>query len=113
MELAIAASRLRARMCSEADDPGHGVTVSQIAMMRRLFVCGSMTVSQLADAEHVSQQAISQRLDLLAPTGYLSLAADETDRRRKFVTLTVVLYGLPHDRRCARRRVSRRRASGY
>lgn len=88
VELAVAVSRLRARMRSEAGDPGHGVTVSQIAMMRRLAACGSMTVSQLADAEHVSQQAISQRLDLLAPTGYLSLAPDETDRRRKLVTLT-------------------------
>lgn len=88
MGLAVAVSRLRARMRSEAGDPGQGITVSQVAMMRRLIERGPMTASQLAATEHVSQQAISQRLELLAPTGYLVLAPDEADRRRKLVSVT-------------------------
>lgn len=88
VELAVAVSRLRARMRTEAGEPGRGITVSQVAMMRRLVECGPMTASQLASTEHVSQQAIAQRLDLFKPTGYLALAPDPDDRRRKLVSIT-------------------------
>ena len=72
MELAIAVSRLQARMKHEA-----GIAER-----------GELSVSTLAAYEHVSQQAITQRLELLRSTGYVTQHADSKDRRRRLVGLT-------------------------
>lgn len=88
VELAVAISRLRARMREEADEASHGITVSQFAMLRRLADRGPMSAAQLAATEHVTQQAIAQRLDLLRPTGYVAVTPDPADRRRKLVSIT-------------------------
>lgn len=86
--LAVATSRLRARIRTESGGPGEGVTVSQVAMMRRLVERGPMSASELAASEHVSQQAIAQRLELLRPMDYLELSPDPDDHRRKLVSIT-------------------------
>ena len=49
---------------------------------------GELSVSTLAAYEHVSQQAITQRLELLRSTGYVTQHADSKDRRRRLVGLT-------------------------
>jgi DNA-binding MarR family transcriptional regulator len=57
-------------------------------MLHRLVEGGPMTASALTASEHVSQQAVAQRLDLLRPTGYVAFAPDPADRRRKLVSIT-------------------------
>ena len=88
MELAIAVSRLQARMRHEAGIAERGITASQLAMLKRLDAEGELSVSTLAACEHVSQQAITQRLELLRPTGYVVQHADPNDRRRRLIGLT-------------------------
>ena len=88
MELAIAVSRLQARMKHEAGIAERGITASQLAMLKRLDTEGELSVSTLAAYEHVSQQAITQRLELLRSTGYVTQHADSKDRRRRLVGLT-------------------------
>ena len=88
MELAIAVSRLQARMKHEAGIVERGITASQLAMLKRLDTEGELSVSTLAAYEHVSQQAITQRLELLRSTGYVTQHADSKDRRRRLVGLT-------------------------
>ena len=68
MELAIAVSRLQARMKHEAGIAERGITASQLAMLKRLDTEGELSVSTLAAYEHVSQQAITQRLRLVGLT---------------------------------------------
>ena len=88
IELAVAMSRLRARIRTESGGPGEGITVSQVAMMRRLVERGPMSASDLAASEHVSQQAVAQRIEMLRPMDVLVLSPDPNDRRRKLVSLT-------------------------
>lgn len=88
MELAIAVSRLQARMKHEAGIAERGITASQLTMLKRLDTEGELSVSTLAAYEHVSQQAITQRLELLRSTGYVTQHADSKDRRRRLVGLT-------------------------
>lgn len=88
VELAVAMSRLRARIRTESGGPGEGITVSQVAMMRRLVERGPMSASDLAASEHVSQQAVAQRIEMLRPMDVLVLSPDPNDRRRKLVSLT-------------------------
>ncbi len=49
---------------------------------------GRTVGTTLAAYEHVSQQAITQRLELLRSTGYVTQHADSKDRRRRLVGLT-------------------------
>ena len=88
IRLAVAVNRVRSRMREEAGEGDRGITVSSIAMLQRLAETDAMSASTLAAREHVTQQAIAQRLDLLKPTGYIAIAPDPTDRRRKLVTIT-------------------------
>lgn len=88
VELAVAVTRIRSRLREEAGEADRGITVSSLAMLQQLVERGPMSASDLASSEHVSQQAIAQRLDLLKPTGYVALEADPADRRRKLVRLT-------------------------
>lgn len=88
LRLAVAVDRLNARLRKEAGEADKGMTLSQIAMLRRLEDKGPLSVSALAAAEHVSQQAITQRLALFDPTGYVACEPDPSDRRRKLIGIT-------------------------
>lgn len=90
----LALGRLQARIKQEGGSPAEGLTPSQLAMLQRLRDTGGLSVTQLAAAEHVSQQAITQRLALLAPTGYVLVGRDAHDGRRKVVTITEAGEGL-------------------
>ena len=87
-QLNVALSRVQARIRQDGGTSGEGLTPSQVAMLERLAERGSLSVTQLAEAEHVSQQAITQRLALLRPTGFVQAEADPGDARRKLVTIT-------------------------
>lgn len=84
----LALGRLQARIKQEGGLPAEGITPSQLATLQRLRDAEGLSVTQLAAAEHVSQQAITQRLALLEPTGYVSVGRDAHDGRRKVVTIT-------------------------
>jgi len=88
VRLAVSISRVQARMRREGGSLDRGITASQLAMMQRLAKGTGLSISALAATEHVSQQAITQRLDLLRPTGYVSMAPDPADGRKKLVSLT-------------------------
>lgn len=84
----LALSRMQARIKKESGRSYEGITPSQVAMMQRLETAGQMSVTELAAAEHVSQQAITQRLALLAPTGFVETHKDAHDARKKAVGIT-------------------------
>lgn len=86
--LGIALARIQARIKQESSPSLAGITPSQVAMLKRLADSKGLSVTELAAAEHVSQQAITQRLALLKPTGYVIQDKDPRDARRKIVTIT-------------------------
>jgi DNA-binding MarR family transcriptional regulator len=88
VDLAVAISRIRSRIREEAGETSRGITVSQLAMLRRLVDSGPMSASELAASEHVTQQAVAQRLALLTPFGYVQKTPDPTDKRRMLVEIT-------------------------
>lgn len=61
--------------------PGHGYFV------QRLLV-GPATATEMAHALGISQQAASKAVRELVDLGYVELASDESDRRRKTAALT-------------------------
>lgn len=88
IRLGIALARIQARIKQEGTESVIGLTPSQVAMLKRLADSDGLSVTQLAAAEHVSQQAITQRLALLKPTGYVVQEKDPADARRKLVRIT-------------------------
>lgn len=88
VDLAVAISKIRSRIREEAAGAAPGITMAQTAMLRRLAERGPMTASALASTEHVTQQAIAQRLALLKPAGCVRTTPDPADKRRVLVELT-------------------------
>lgn len=88
VRLGIALARIQARIKQESSASLVGITPSQVAMLKRLADSNGLSVTELAAAERVSQQAITQRLALLKPTGYVVQDKDPHDARRKIVTIT-------------------------
>lgn len=88
VDLAVAISQIRSRIREETAETSPGITMAQIAMLRRLAERGPMTASALAATEHVTQQAIAQRLALLKPAGCIRTTPDPADKRRVLVELT-------------------------
>jgi DNA-binding MarR family transcriptional regulator len=86
--LAMAVKRLRARMREEAGANASGLTLTQLAIVERLLTEGSMSASQLAAAEHVSQQAIAQALPALKQAGLVHASPDPLDGRKRMITAT-------------------------
>ena len=88
IRLGIALARIQARIKQESTASVTGLTPSQVAMLKRLADSDGLSVTELAAAEHVSQQAITQRLALLKPTGFVTQQKDPHDARRKLVKIT-------------------------
>ena len=61
--------------------PGHGYFVQRL-------LTGPVTATEMARALGISQQAASKAVGELVALGYVALATDESDRRRKTATLT-------------------------
>ena len=88
IRLGIALARIQARIKQESTASVTGLTPSQVAMLKRLADSDGLSVTELAAAEHVSQQAITQRLAPLKPTGFVIQQKDPHDARRKLVKIT-------------------------
>jgi DNA-binding MarR family transcriptional regulator len=88
VRLAVAIKRLRARFREAAWAGGGELPIGHVAVIKRLRDDGPTTASELAAAEHVTHQAITQTLAALKHTGLVRSEADPTDGRKSVVSVT-------------------------
>ena len=88
VRLAMAISRLRSRIRTEAGVRSTGIPISQLAVLGRIINEGPTTAAALAAGEHVTQQAIAQSLATLKARGVVEKQADPGDGRKSLVTAT-------------------------
>ena len=88
VRLALAIKRLRARFREAAWAGGVELPIAQVAVIKRLRNDGPTTASELAAAEHVTHQAITQTLAALKRTGLVRSEADPTDGRKSVIRVT-------------------------
>jgi DNA-binding MarR family transcriptional regulator len=88
IRLAVAISRLRTRLREAARAGLSELSISQLAILKRLRREGAATAASLAMAEHVSQQAIAQTLARLKKDGLVQAVADPSDRRKVLISMT-------------------------
>jgi DNA-binding MarR family transcriptional regulator len=82
-ELRIVLGRLMRRLRIE-----HGFPLTQAAVLGRLDRDGSQSISDLAGAERVRPQSMSQTLAELESCGLIARRPDERDGRRTMIELT-------------------------
>ena len=85
LQITVAIKRLRARLRETAS---HGMPISQLTILHHLRAEGPATAASLAEREHVSQQAIAQNLAALKRSGFVGMASDKADKRKKLVRIT-------------------------
>jgi DNA-binding MarR family transcriptional regulator len=88
VRLAVAIKRLRARFREAAWAGGVELPIAHVSVIKRLRTDGPTTASELAAAEHVTHQAITQTLAALKRTGIVRSAADPTDGRKSVISVT-------------------------
>ena len=89
VSLAMAVSRLRSRIRTEAGIRSTGIPISQLAVLGRIINEGPTTAAALAAGEHVTQQAIAQSLATLKERALVEKQADPGDGRKSLVTATL------------------------
>jgi DNA-binding MarR family transcriptional regulator len=87
VRLAVAIKQLRARFREAAWAGGVELPIAYVAVLKRLRNDGATTASALAAAEHVTHQAITQRLAALKRTGLVRSEADPTDGRKNVISI--------------------------
>jgi DNA-binding MarR family transcriptional regulator len=88
MRLLRAVARLRARVRAEAGTQSTGLSLSQVTILARVVKEGPRTAADLAQAEHVSQQAIAQSLAVLKAQKLVRVKPDPNDRRKGLIEAT-------------------------
>ena len=88
MRLLRAVARLRARARAEAGTESTGLSLSQVTILARVIKEGPQTAAELAQAEHVSQQAIAQSLTELKARKLVRVRPDPSDGRKGLVEAT-------------------------
>jgi DNA-binding MarR family transcriptional regulator len=88
MRLLMAVTRLRARTRTEGGTERTGLSLMQLAILGRVISEGSRTAAQLAQSEHVTQQAIAQSLAGLKERRLVQLRPDPDDRRKALIEPT-------------------------
>jgi DNA-binding MarR family transcriptional regulator len=81
-ELALAMTRLRARLRLESAPQGAAWTWSQVTTLSRIVQEGPSTVTQLARAEHVRPQSMAESVAALRREGLVAGSQDPSDRRK-------------------------------
>src|ERR1700710_2682497 len=89
MRLLMAVTRLRARARSEGGTERAGLSLMQLAILGRVINEGSRTAAQLAQSEHVTQQAVAQALAGLKDRRLVQLRPDPGDRRKTLIEPTL------------------------
>jgi DNA-binding MarR family transcriptional regulator len=87
LRLWMAISHLRARLRVEAGSRPAGYSISQLAILQRLLD-GPLTAAELAEEQHVSQQAVAQNIAALEAASLVARARDERDRRKVLIAAT-------------------------
>lgn len=88
LRLVVAVGRLRARVRDEAGAGPSGLPLAHLTILKQLRADGASTAAALAAVEHVSQQAVAQRLAALERDGLVRRRPDPSDRRKSLVSLT-------------------------
>lgn len=88
VRLALAIKQLHGRLREAAWAGEVELPVAQVAVLKRLRNGGPSTASALAQAEHVTHQAITQTLAGLKRAGLVRSAADPTDGRKSIIRVT-------------------------
>ena len=86
--LALALTRLRARLREESGRDSTGLSISQLSILQRVRRDGPATAASLAAAEHVSQQAIAQSVVPLKSAGLVRSRPDPKDGRKALISIT-------------------------
>jgi DNA-binding MarR family transcriptional regulator len=87
LRLWMAISHLRARLRAEAGSRPTGYSISQLAILQRLLD-GPLTAADLAEEQHVSQQAIAQNVAALEAASLVKRTRDGRDRRKVLIAAT-------------------------
>jgi DNA-binding MarR family transcriptional regulator len=88
IRLALALTRLRARLRGESSASSTGLSISQLSILQWLHLNGPATAASLAAAEHVSQQAIAQNVAPLKSAGLVQSKPDPQDGRKTLISMT-------------------------
>ncbi len=94
VRLALAFTRLRARLREESSARSTGLPISQLSILQRLRLEGPATAASLAAAEHVSQQAIAQSVAALKAGGFVRTDPDPDDGRKTLISITDAGLGI-------------------
>jgi DNA-binding MarR family transcriptional regulator len=87
-ELMKAMTRLRARLRTESAPYDMQWTWSQLTTLARIVEDGSVTASELAQAEHVRRQSMAETLAALRTGGLITTAKDPGDGRKTLIEAT-------------------------
>jgi DNA-binding MarR family transcriptional regulator len=87
LRLWLAISHLRSRLRAEAGSRSAGYSITQLAILQRLLE-GPLTAAELAENQHVSQQAIAQNVAVLEAASLVERARDGRDRRKVLIAAT-------------------------
>ena len=94
IRLALALTRLRARLREESSGSIAGLSMSQLSILQRLRLHGPATAASLAADEHVSQQAIAQSVVPLKSADLVRSEPDPRDGRKTLISVTDAGLGL-------------------
>ncbi|MEV5688821.1 helix-turn-helix domain-containing protein [Streptomyces sp. NPDC052164] len=78
-----AMKRLRARLRTESGQHATGLSATQLGVLASVAREGPITAARLSAVEHVSGQAIAQRLAVLKAAGLVHSEPDPKDGRKK------------------------------
>jgi DNA-binding MarR family transcriptional regulator len=96
-ELRVAVGRLIRRLRAE-----HGFPMTQAAVLGRLDRCGAQSIGEIAAAERVRPQSMSQTLADLEADGMINRRPDANDGRRTLIELTPEGLAALHEDRARR-----------
>jgi DNA-binding MarR family transcriptional regulator len=88
----LATVRLARRIRAQKSDDR--VTDGQMTVLMHLSKHGSMTLSELAEAERISAPSMNRTVDCLEGDGHITRTPDEGDRRKTNITLTPTGEGI-------------------
>ena len=85
-QVRLATIRLARRIRAQKSDDR--VTDSQMTVLMHLAKHGSMTLSELAEAERISAPSMNRTVDCLETAGHVVRTPDDVDRRKTNIALT-------------------------
>jgi DNA-binding MarR family transcriptional regulator len=84
LQMVVAALVRRQRSVS----PARELTLSQVSILKRLDREGPATVADLARAEKIRHQSVAATVAVLVERGWVRRVTDESDLRRRLLTIT-------------------------